>query len=346
MLLAAHIRKKVYRASARPCEHDLAKLKRFGKVHAPVFTPAGTALAGFLVQRPDAAGMIKRDDVFVAFDRMTCIDTGWVIDSDEAAFDGEACKRLQLDWDCCVLWLDMEVHTHTGEPLGRVRDVEVDTQGKVIRFLVNTSSVARNLIGDFVVVPAQMKLVDGVMQVDPAVLVEGLSGGLAGVAGQRVHDLKEQVATVSQKASEHTEKALIQGGFALGKMIASTKQSFQEASGFKSHETDTSATQVASTASPQRSAESTSEVPSKSVVTVPAPSSSLTSSLSAPSAPAAKSTQNSQETASTTQQKKVTSSSTRASQPSQKAAHEVGKQLGRMGSMFSAFAKEFKDAQK
>ena len=49
---------------------------RLGKVHLTVFAPSGTRVVGFLVSRPDVAGMVKRDDVFFALDAMAPVDGG------------------------------------------------------------------------------------------------------------------------------------------------------------------------------------------------------------------------------------------------------------------------------
>ena len=52
--------------------------KRVGKVHNLVFSPDGKRVVGLMVKRPDIAGMVKRDDVFLALDSMGVIDGGLV----------------------------------------------------------------------------------------------------------------------------------------------------------------------------------------------------------------------------------------------------------------------------
>ena len=44
------------------------KLSKLGKIHMSVFSPNGRQLVGFLVARPDVAGMVKREDAFLAWD--------------------------------------------------------------------------------------------------------------------------------------------------------------------------------------------------------------------------------------------------------------------------------------
>ena len=44
------------------------KYQKFGRVRAAVFSPDGKHVAGFVIKRPDVAGMVRRADAFVAWD--------------------------------------------------------------------------------------------------------------------------------------------------------------------------------------------------------------------------------------------------------------------------------------
>ena len=61
----------------RPKEgQPTTKLSKLGKVHMAVFTPDGRRVVGFLVRRPDVAGMVKREDVFLAIDSYAPVEKG------------------------------------------------------------------------------------------------------------------------------------------------------------------------------------------------------------------------------------------------------------------------------
>ena len=67
---------------------------RVGKVHQTVFSPDGLRVVGFFVARPDIAGMVKREDAFVALDAIAPCDGGVRVTKGSESFDAAARARL------------------------------------------------------------------------------------------------------------------------------------------------------------------------------------------------------------------------------------------------------------
>ena len=55
-------------------------LKRLGRIHMTVFDPDGRRVVGFLVKRPDVAGMVKRSDRLLLHDLVCFFPFGGGID--------------------------------------------------------------------------------------------------------------------------------------------------------------------------------------------------------------------------------------------------------------------------
>ena len=49
---------------------------KIGRIHMAVFSPDGRRVVGFMVKRPDIAGMVKREDLFLGFDSFKLVDKG------------------------------------------------------------------------------------------------------------------------------------------------------------------------------------------------------------------------------------------------------------------------------
>lgn len=198
--------------------------ERLGKAHQAVFSPEGTRVVGFLVSRPDIAGMVKRPDVFVAFDALEPVEGGYRVTMGDEAFDDRARKRLALDWDRCVMWTGMDAKTTKGKVLGYVGDSEFDPKtGEVASFLIGDGSVAESLVGS-VRVPVSMLVgyERGWMIVTPEAAEQALTGGLAGKAGEATARAKAEGA----KAAEAAGRAVDKGSRALGKQLGRTKGMF------------------------------------------------------------------------------------------------------------------------
>ena len=208
------------------------RLQRLGKVHNAVFSPDGRSVVGLLVKRPDVAGVIKRDDAFVALDSFELAADGTVtVTRPEDGLDDAAIRRLDLDWDACIIWSGMDAKTVEGKPLGYVSDAEFNEKtGEVSRFSSTDGGVAHALLGSFVITPDMLRgYRDGCMIVDAGGHAVALDGGLAGAAGEGYARAKAKGAEVGKKVGTAAGEAVDKGSFALGKMIGRAQRAIKDA---------------------------------------------------------------------------------------------------------------------
>ena len=201
---------------------------RLGKVHNTVFTPDGCRVAGFLVMRPDVAGMVKRADTFVALDVLAPCDGGVRVTNTEGAFDGDACARLGLDWDRCLIWAGMDAKTTDGKVLGYVNDAVFNSRtGEVETFLVGDGGVAQQLVGSVTIPRELLRGYDnGFMLVAPEAAHQELTGGMAGKAGESYARAKHEGRKAAEKAGRAAGEAVDAGSRALGRQLGRTKGMF------------------------------------------------------------------------------------------------------------------------
>ena len=281
--------------------------KKIGRVHNLVFSADSRAVVGVMLKRPDIAGMVKRDDRFIPLDALRFVDAGVICRGEKDDFDKDACKRLSLDLDHCIIWGGADVYCESGKFLGYVMDARVDVEtGEVDCFCVQEGSAASSLVGTFDIPAAWVVRYDrGRMIVkDQAAKIE-LSGGLAGKAGEGYAAAKEGAKQAASKAGAAASVAVDKGSHGLGKVIGKAKvgvqravEDFQEASGADG--TAQAGKAAANTAAGDASAAAGNRVAQAKA----------------------------------------------ASDNGQKAARVVGEQLGKTKGMFSGFLREFKDASK
>ena len=206
-------------------------LKTLGKVRQAIFFPEGTRVAGLLVRRPDVAGMIKREDAFLALDSFVAGDTGLVVSRPEAAIDEDAIERLALDWDHAIIWYGMDVRTSDKKDLGWISDIEFSPKtGRVRAFYVDDGSMAKSLVGSVMIEPDMyVGYEDGHMVVDPGAAGLSLSGGLAARAGEGYAKAKLE----GKKVADAAEDATMRGARSVGKAIGKAKRSFKKGGGTK-----------------------------------------------------------------------------------------------------------------
>lgn len=319
------------------------RLQRLGKVHNAVFSPDGGSVVGLLVKRPDVAGVIKRDDAFVALDSFELAADGTVtVTRPEDGLDDAAIRRLDLDWDACIIWSGMDAKTVEGKPLGYVSDAEFNEKtGEVSRFSSTDGGVAHALLGSFVITPDMLRgYRDGCMIVDAGGHAVALDGGLAGAAGEGYARAKAKGAEVGKKVGTAAGEAVDKGSFALGKMIGRAQRAIKDAN--EEGERDESAPQPPAMEAvdvrvtkpaeglPERVAAAPVDRPApktyRPAPEQPAPSAAPTQKA-APKKPAAKAAP-----------KKPTTGD--------KVARAAGKQLGSLGKMFGSFKDEFDKASK
>ena len=298
------------------------KYLKVGKVHNAVFSPDGARVVGFMIKRPDVAGMIKREDAFLAGDSYERMDEKTLLVSrPDDGMDAAAIKRLQLNWDACIMWAGMDARTVAGKPLGYVSDAEFDEKtGVVSRFLTADGGMARALIGSFVITPDMVRgYADGCMVIDPGDATPQLDGGLAGAAGEGYARAKAKGAEVGKKVGAVAGQAVDKGSFALGRALGKAKRAIASATAPEQAEPEVPAVAAADVRV---------EKPVERIAEKSAPAASATAKKSAPKtyAPVAK---------------KKPSPST-----GDRVARAAGKQLGSLGKMFGSFKDEFNKASK
>ena len=201
---------------------------RLGKVHLTVFAPDGRRVVGFLVMRPDVAGMVKRTDVFVALDAIAPCDGGIRVVGGEGSFDDQARERLGLDWDSCLIWSGMDAKTTDGKMLGYVNDAEFNTKtGQVDCFMIGDGGMAQQLVGSLKIPAGMLRGYEkGFMLVAPEAAGQALTGGVAGKAGESYARAKYEGKKAAAKAGKAAGEAVDKGSRALGKQIGRTKGMF------------------------------------------------------------------------------------------------------------------------
>ena len=208
------------------------KYQKLGKVHNAVFSPDGKRVVGLMVKRPDAVGMIKREDSFLALDAFKRLgEKDLLVTRAEDGMDVAARRRLNLDWDACLIWSGMDAKTVEGKSLGYVSDAEFDEKsGAVTRFLTSDGGIAQALIGSFVITPEMVRGYSrGCMVIDPGDAQVALDGGLAGAAGEGYARAKAKGAEVGKKVGAAAGEAVDKGSFALGRALGKAKRAISEA---------------------------------------------------------------------------------------------------------------------
>lgn len=316
---------------------------KLGKVHNAVFTPGGKRVVGLMVKRPDVVGMVKRDDVFLAWDSFEIQDEKTlVITRPDDGMDKAARKRLGIDWDACIIWTGMDARTVAGKSLGYVSDAEVDRRtGRVVRFLTTDGGVSHALIGSFVITADMVRgYKDGYMVVDPGEKNVELDGGLAGAAGEGYARAKAKGAEVGQKAATVAGEAVDKGSFALGRALGKAKRAIADAAA----ESEASARERQQPQAPAveaadvRVEKPTEQLPER-VAEAPAERPKPKTYAPADKPAAAATTAKPKTTAKPAPKKKSATTG-------DKVARVAGKQLGSLGKMFGSFKDEFDKASK
>ena len=305
------------------------KYQKFGRVRAAVFSPDGKHVAGFVIKRPDVAGMVRRADAFVAWDSLTRMDEkNLLVSRPEDGLDDAALTRLDLDWDRCIMWSGMDAKTTGGKPLGYVSDAEYDEKtGRVTRFFTADGGMARALIGSFVIEPDMVRgYRDGFMVVDVRDKGVELDGGLAGAAGEGYAKAKAGASVVGKKVGAAAGEAVDKGSFALGKVLGKARRAIADAT------------------TPEDEPPAVPEVPAANV-RVEKPAQRIAEKSAGPST-AKKAKPKTYAPAAKTTAKKPAPEKKPAPSTGDKVARAAGKQLSGFGKMFGDFKDEFNKASK
>ena len=329
------------------------KYSKLGKVHMAVFSPDGMSVVGFTVKRPDIAGMVKRPDFFMARDAFGVIEKGLLLTNERDGVDDRARERLGIDWDACIMWTGMDARTSDGKDLGYVNDAVFDAHvGKVQRFSVGDGSVAQSLVGSLEI-PADMVrgYSKGYMIVDPEAANLKLSGGAAAVAGEGYAKAKVAGKKTAKKAGAAASVAVDKGSFALGRALGKAKRAIDDARADAAQEeapqeqlparqaADVSVAAPSAPASLRMSQDEREQRADHVKTYAPAGKKGTASATKPrPARPAAAGKPAAKKAPAKPANKKKTTSDA--------AAHAVGKELGKMGSMFGSFMDEYKKASK
>ena len=300
------------------------KYQKLGKIHNAVFSPDGKRVVGLMVKRPDAVGMIKREDAFLALDAYRRMDEKTIlVTRPEDGLDADARRRLALDWDSCIIWSGMDAKTVSGKSLGYVSDAEFDEKtGTVARFLTTDGGVAHALIGSFVITPDMVRgYSGGFMVVDPGDTPVELDGGLAGAAGEGYARAKAKGVEVGKKVGAAAGEAVDKGSFALGRALGKAKRAISEATAPEDEPPAVPEVPAADV----RVEKPTARIAEKSAGSAPAPKAQPKTYAPAAKKPAPK-------------KKPATTGD--------KVARAAGKQLSSFGKMFGSFKDEFDKASK
>lgn len=205
--------------------------KRYGKVHNLVFSPDSKRVVGIMIRRPDVAGMVKQDDRFTPLDCIEFHEGGLLCAGTKDSFDEEACKRIGLDLDACIIWEGADVICESGKFLGYVMDASFDVAtGDVDCFCAQEGNAASGLVGYFEIPAAWVVRYDkGRMIVRDAAADLELSGGLAAKAGEGYAHAKDNAKQATAKFDDAAAKAVDKGAHGLGKLIGKAKKSVQDA---------------------------------------------------------------------------------------------------------------------
>ena len=314
------------------------KLSKLGKIHMSVFSPNGRQLVGFLVARPDVAGMVKREDAFLAWDSFEPCERGIVVTRPDDGLGDAARKRLGLDWDKCIMWAGMDARTRSGKVLGYVNDVEFDLKtGRAKTFYIGDGGMARALVGSFEI-PAEMVI--GYSAADQFMVVSddaenlAVDGGVAAKAGTAWASAKVKGAEVGHKAGAAASEAVDKRAIA-----DATAEEPQPADPAEIPAADVS---VSAPTGTLRASEGERAANGEPVTYVPVPQ--APAARTADAAPKADAAAKPKVKKPTEAQKAAAKK--KAAQASTDAARMVGKGLGRMGKMFGSFKEEFDKASK
>lgn len=294
--------------------------RKIGKVFKTVFSPDGLKVVGFIVRRPDLLWMIKRPEKFLALDAIDVQDGVIVPTMGSQSWDDAAMKRLQLDWDHCIIWEGMEVKTTDGTEIGRVDELSFDERtGELNSLFLDDGATARALLGS-IEIPSELMVgyKKGILIVKPEARDLLPSGGLAAKAGEATAKVSTTAAKSQAAATDAASKAIESGTVAVGKGAARIKNSFAGAvDGFKRE----------------------SGMGEKK-------DSSSTAKKAAPAASTTKKSGSAGASSGSSGTKKASSSSAKKATSGDAAKKAVANHLKSAGSMFSDFKKEFDKAKK
>lgn len=197
------------------------ELKRFGRVRATVFHPNEPRVVGLVIKRPDALLMVKRKERFAAIDRIEPVEGGISVIDAADSWDAEACKRMGVDYDACIIWEYMPVRTESGQEIGLVSNVVYSGDDYTIEHIdISTNSANRVLLGSSLIPREQIVgYRDGAIIVKDAEADVEETGGAAAAAGVAWAKTKHAASQGTKKAGE----AINEGAYKAGEVIGAVR---------------------------------------------------------------------------------------------------------------------------
>lgn len=330
--------------------------RKIGKIYKTVFSPDGLKVVGFIVRRPDLLWMFKRPERFLALDAMEIQDGLICPVKGMDSWDERAIKRLDVDYETCIIWEGMDVKTSDGRELGRVDEISFDERtGELNSLFLDDGGTARAIVGS-VEIPMELMVgyKNGVLVVQPEAAQLLPTGGLAAKAGEATAKIGAGAKEGAKKAGQAASKAVDKGSYGLGKLIGRAKRSVTGAvDGFRQE-------MPAEKPAPKASSGSAAKAGGAKASTAKASTASKGSAAKAASgtakpaasgkAGAAKSGTSSKASAAKSSSGKSAStgksSSGKSASTTKSAGKAVSDHMKAAGSMFSDFKKEFDKASK
>lgn len=188
-----------------------------GRVAEAIFLPNGKQLIGFVVERPRLFGLLDRKDRYLSFDRCRVSAKRVDVVDDRGAWGSAAERRAGFNWDSAVIWVGMPVRTRSGEVLGSVRDVLVETATGEVSAIGLSGGITADIAVGVRDVPAGMvEGFDGsaVVVEDSAGSID-TSGGAAQAAGRGAAIAKKAGSNAAKKAVDAGKTAAAYGASAV-----------------------------------------------------------------------------------------------------------------------------------
>lgn len=208
------------------------KVKKYGAVRNVVFHPSKPRAVGYIIKRPDLLWMIKRKDRFVALDRVTVTEDGLnVVALDDAtAWDRGACKRLDVDFDLCIIWDNMPVRTCDGQEVGCISNVAFDESTHAIDHIeLGDGSINRAILGHASIPVERIRgYGDGAIVVDLSAEEVEITGGVAAKAGEAWAKTTHRAGEAQAKTTEAAAEAIEKGAYKTGEALGAAKQKIKD----------------------------------------------------------------------------------------------------------------------
>ncbi len=207
------------------------RIKKYGSIRRVIFHPSKAQVVGIVVKRPDLLLMVKRKERFVAFDRLEEVERGYCVCDKPDSWDAAACKRLNIDFDKCIIWDYMPVRSASGQELGTISNVVVNEETLEVDHVdISSGSINRALLGSSDIPAKYIRGYEqGAIIVDDEVTNVQESGGAAAKAGEAWAKTKHEASQVSKQVGEKAGTAINTGAYKTGEAIGTIRDKANKA---------------------------------------------------------------------------------------------------------------------